>query len=546
MTAILAMLLAAGPAREPVTPDAQVRACLQFADFLAAEHRRAGHAGGHPDLPYLRFVSWHGIEPEYVEEVKALAGYLVNTVSQGELIFAWRDVPATGGLVSFVDIRHPKWNARAVSAVFRREKLFFEPFVTHTPAESLRVRLGIKQDPDTLHSEAVVWGPWLLRRIAESGIDPTYYDLLYANQRFVNQSAWPGGVYSDGKTYPAGAFKLIDPAGKEEAFVDFPKNEGDWEEFWGIKAAADFFKRQRRLGKTGEIVQGASNDPKGKGSFVSYNDRVIVFVMTPDGPAMETYDNVKTAGDRDYIEEPEKVAAGEIQADAGELLVTLPNKLQACLLINGKKERAEDADAKVVRNTKDGKSVVVRTQIGCITCHAPEGGIVSPSNRLYADTFVHGGVRRRFKSEDERLAVEAFFKSREPEYREWRGPNVRATAEATTTPAYPKGMTGTQVAAALLKFRTWYDTPVTAGRAAAEAGLPVAAFRHLCLQSASTKLKRLAAGLTVPRTVWDADGSREFGLLFDAAVDSADPLQRLKSADLLLDLEAQLKKGTGK
>jgi hypothetical protein len=93
----------------------------------------------------------------------------------------------------------------------------------------------------------------------------------------------------------------------------------------------------------------------------------------------------------------------------------------------------------------------------------------------------------------------------------------------------PRAWTGSDAAAEVLRFRGEYDGPVTTETAAREMGLPVSAFKWLCLRigvegpnekgvvvQRNQRATELVRGKEVPRSVWDDDLFRQVGLTLDA------------------------------
>jgi hypothetical protein len=210
-------------------------------------------------------------------------------------------------------------------------------------------------------------------------------------------------------------------------------------------------------------------------------------------------------------------------------------------LINADNNRAESADARLARNTRDARSVVVRTQIGCIICHTPDGGLIAPTNKQFAETFGHGGNVRKLKDVELKRIVDAFFIGWEEEYKGVQDAHVRAVARITADGNKP-GWKPQQLVAALIRFSDWYDDPVTSAQAAAEMGINEAAFRALCLQSPKTRINNLAVGKPIPRSVWETDTQKEFGLLFDASGADLDPIRRLIKPELFQDALKRVEK----
>ena len=88
----------------------------------------------------------------------------------------------------------------------------------------LRKAIEVDQDPKTLHAEAIVRADWFFRETMESVRSPSYYDLLFANQRLVTQirreKAHLSGYRWRSVLRNGGLTRRKRPS----KFVDFPKN----------------------------------------------------------------------------------------------------------------------------------------------------------------------------------------------------------------------------------------------------------------------------------------------------------------------------------
>lgn len=396
--------------------------------------------------------------------------------------------------------------------------------------------------------------------------------------------SWEGGIWAeDGKHYPAGSFKYTkkehlkkyqeDLKSWEEnkilreekkklpvknikvennlsvqnvldtkVKVDFPKNVKEWDKKWGVTAVEDFLKDEKIVIKNGEVVAGAKSDPH-RGSYVSYNDRIITFLPVPTGTSMRTYDSLKTAMKKNYANFPEEASIGDVPFDAGELLVNLPNGLQAAMLINGVGDRVEFGDSRAVRNTVDGFDVTVKTYVACVTCHAPQYGVLSPSNHKVKEAIKNGNaVITKDKIVKERL--DKFFEEWDDKLEIWRDPYKRALKKATKSEKEPNGWTGQKFASANVEFRNWYDHPLSLDQASAELGIPRLATILICLSEGSIDAGNLVLDGKVPRDVWEADLFPRLSLIFAAYRDLESPNELLKQfyPELLRQVQFDKKK----
>jgi hypothetical protein len=533
---------------EPTHPDADLGLVLAYLEAASPEVR-----------PYLVFFAFPEVPGEVLGRVVTTWRYAVNKVSTSPGVVRGAEVPGSGGRLWAVDYREPRWNLPAVLAVAARDRRYREPHVSPALARRLRELTGGKQDPKTFHLGVVLPGAWFAREVLETDRSPAYYDLLYAGERF--GGAAPGWAPYDTTVTAdrtpvgdlSGAFKAAltrgqavrvthqtdnpklvyvaagglegycraadlapAPAGPAAA-RDFPATDRDFDKKWGAAAARDFLKAEKLRVAVGAVVAGAKSDPV-RGSYVAYQDRVLYLLQTPLGVYMRTFDSLKTAGKRNYADKDQvrRVLLEDLEFDAGEFLASMPNGLQAALLTDGNGKRVEFADSRVARNTRDPVDVTVKTSIACDVCHAPQYGVLAPTNNKVLEA-IGRGVRLLDKDPEVRAELEGFFKGLDASLPVWRVRYQVALVGVTASPADPKGWTGQRLAAELLAFRDGYDAPVGPDQAAAELGYPKLAVILAALVDGSVDAGNLVAGGHVPRTVWDEDLLPRLALVLSAA-----------------------------
>jgi hypothetical protein len=318
--------------RSPKSPEDAARAWQAFLETVPET-----------DRPFL-FAQWWGQTPAEYRRFLTLYRIKLQTVNSQSPLVHSLPVPGTDNALWFYDLRLAGQTTSARAAVARRDKVFREPFISHAVAEGIRRLQGIRGDVQTFHCESIVPGPWFLRHVEQvDGFSPTYYDLLYAEERYgkevfgtglgsgkfltqggrdlppepvkpvgrswVDDRPWP----KDGKRYPSGSFEWV-PQAEIDAYEtamaawkklqagvavpqkaplppgqvfleakllkDFPKDLNDYEERWGSKAVNDFLAKQNLKVDNGEIVAGFTDDPK-RGSIVSYHNRLLKFASNP-------------------------------------------------------------------------------------------------------------------------------------------------------------------------------------------------------------------------------------------------------------------------
>jgi hypothetical protein len=484
------------------------------------------------DRPFTRYLSWHGVPPAKRGNWQTLMNWWVQQLSTGPTYYPLRQVSP---FLQAVDLRDYRWNRAAWSAVAQRDVLFREPLVDTLTADRLRQLTGVEQDPKTLAVDTVVWAPRLFRDSIETNRTSTYYDLLFAEQRFKGGKAGAakrepyeveeivdhkGGDYTgpDGLvrknlapgrySFKVTKYREVAGTGEAAAFVDFPKDEDDWNEFFGVKASVDYLHKQRIDIQNGAVVAGSSDDPV-RGSIVARNNRVVVItpVLRQGGNAVatETFDVLRTSGKKDFSERHTEIVVGDIQRDAGELLAPLFNGGQAGLLVNAQGKRIEKADIDVAHNRKDPVYGDVRTMMGCVGCHQPDEGFIMPKD-LTREMLLKG-VDVYTKDRDLRNRMQAFFLEWDTNVAGWRAPYAALRAKATRNPANPadKGWTPAKLDLEFHALRNWYDGPVSAEQAGAEVGVPHPFLRVMVSRSQRARLGLLAQGVAAPRNVWDDD-----------------------------------------
>ena len=470
-----------------------------------------------------------------------------------------------GGRLWALDLRCYKWNAAARAAVGERETYCEEPAI-HGPlpdkvreyyeglgkdpgslGQVLRDLIGY-QLPDAMRKQnrfpvvAMIRADWLHRDSMETARSSTYYDLLYAHRRFVGTKKerrvvyHPGGDFRhpDGKVIrnlEKGNYHYDLDVANAVQFVDFPKDEDDWNEIYGIAATGDFLKKAKVRIDFGSIAPGARDDKNG--SMVAWSNRVLKFERTPFGHAMKSFD-VKDTGLVDFVEKAVEVAAGDIPFEAGELLASQPNGAQASLLIDGKRKRIEKADPDFARNTLDPHYVDVRVPMGCVTCHVPDAGVIMPRNRI--KEAKDKGLRLKKLTKEQEIEFDRFFLGWERRIQPLREPLLEIFERTAANPAggskvkligrwafsSTKAWTPADFQAAYLRWRNEYDRPVSIQVAADELGVPAAALKVALSRGTSFRGGAFLLEGDVPRSVWERTLYRESSLLLSIP----DPLKR--------------------
>jgi uncharacterized protein (TIGR03000 family) len=302
---------------------------------------------------------------------------------------------------------------------------------------------------------------------------------------------------------------------------DFPRDEDDWNSFFGVTDVAKYLKRVQIDTRNGAAVEGGEIGKEG--SIVARQNRLLLRIGTPFGAAWKTFDVAETSGEKDFIERPAESTAlavvGKLKYDAGELIASLPNGGQAYLLTDGKGRRIEVADNRFAIDRTDSKDVRVRTGGSCLVCHSQKNGIIPPRNVIARN--LAQGIDLKFRDTDEQDRVRGFFLGWDRKLK-FDQDNYLDLTQRTT------GWDGAKLSAEFRAARDWYDAPVDAEQAARHVGVPLTTFKLIASAvgakprgeggGSTTRLKMLIQGDVIPRKTWDKDWYRQVQLMRGALV----------------------------
>jgi hypothetical protein len=534
------------PPVQVLNPDVHIRLAAQFVataeDFKSptGEIIPGHHAFGTADLPYVRFVSFWDATDDDLDLCVRLIDWWLHQMTFVQAVKPLREVPGSEGRLFWLDMRHKGWNAIAWQAVAEREFYLVEPGIDHQQAEYLRQKVcapvsaaakegrriaapgGQTKVQLILPAEAIVSGRQLLRDTFETDRVDSYYDLLFARQRFGDREWWPGGPWN-GKDYSPGWYRK-----KDSGFVhkNFPRDVNDWDKAFGIDVIRDFGRSSKVDLDFGGVVEGGQDNPR-SGSAVSLHNRLVVTFQGPFGGASRTFDVLETSGVRDYSESlifaGQKFIKGEgakAVFDAGELLYYLPNGGQAGLLINAQGKRIEAAANNVALDGADtGMDKRVRNMGSCLECHAPAGGYILP--RDLVSEGMQQGISYKFKNPEQLDRLLGFVKIYKKRVEGYQGPYLDLLAELTKGRGEDKapGWNGAQVGKQVEHLRRSYDLPLDLDAAAREMGMPPDALKRFLAKSPFNRANQLLHGRPVPRRVWERDLYPNLQILRAAEVD---------------------------
>lgn len=483
------------------------------------------------EWPYIRFITWYDTRPEDLNNLQSMMTWWLNHLSFSPSI--GRPVAVTDRLW-MVDLREFGWNEFAWEVVAERDPYMQMPFIRKEYGLAMQDYCNYQNSAKQAEQKrfpviAMVKADWLLRETMETNRSPSYYDLLYAKFRFegsvaggkfVTPEKWrvetkkiyhsggdyiypddtgrvlknvKAGWYEADMKYKVPSTQIVEQ--RKIVFKDVPKNEDEWNTIYGIDQIVKFMDNVKIDMKKGAVVAGSSDLEKG-GSIVARSNRVVRLIENaPYGLVTKTFDTDTTSGDTDYLEKSPEVAIGKIKFKAGELISTLPNKSIAGLLVDGKGNRIERADLQFAHNTLDPKFQDVRTMMGCITCHSPEGGFIPPRNMVEED-LIKRGIDVRIYDKEKYLQYKSF-------YLEWRN-----RINSFQSPYYYfSEQTGRSKASDLTQLylteRDRYDSPLNLDQAALELCTDVDAVRLQFSRSVLSRLDVLVQGGTIPREAWE-------------------------------------------
>jgi mono/diheme cytochrome c family protein len=136
-------------------------------------------------------------------------------------------------------------------------------------------------------------------------------------------------------------------------------------------------------------------------SGVSQNNRLIEWHKSPYGSYWKSYDFGGNAGRQNLFEYPlgPGPAADQFQHDGGELIYTLPNGLQAYLLVDGHGNRIDQGPTNIVSDPKrPDKSVT--NGVSCMSCHY--AGVIVKADKVGPAVRAN---RKAYGNADEILAL---------------------------------------------------------------------------------------------------------------------------------------------
>lgn len=495
---------------------------------------------------FLWYLDFRDVPEARLDDTVAFTQWWLNQMSFARAVGYLQRVNARLYYVNILDFR---WNQKARDIVGAREPYTDAAWCDEEDVVYLQKTLEIEQDAalarqNRFPTVGVVRATWLLRETLESARNGSYYDLLYARQRYggITRRA---GVGNSQKTefvrpptvlveslagrlvevrpeqvrpgekaytrvpgsnvlreYRPGAEPTysstsrddykVDSTAKERTGANFPADLKDWNDAYGIDIVKDF-ANQRKIDVTYGSITPGSNSDEVKGSIVALNDRLVFTIPNGYGfVSMRTFDFLETTGRKDLLERspdvPFDAEKDNLNEDAGEHLNYLPNGGQAALLTNGQKKRVEAADPQAAQNSLGKKHrATVRNPGDCIECHAPDGGYILPHNLI--TQMREAGVDLSIKKHRKFEKFKAFYENWEENVEPYRRAYLRLAGLATRNPLKPgdKGWTGPVLAKKYQEFMGWYDAPLKAETVAIDTGYETGLVKQAAADAAIEK-----------------------------------------------------------
>lgn len=164
---------------------------LELRAFDDVTRKRAAQAvlDFEPTEPFLAFATFYNAPAELLDIWKGDFVFKLNHLHRQQTLVIPKNVPGTDGRLVYWDIRDCGWTIAARNAVFAREPFMIAGTLLGETAARMNSLLGVKNPPfnDKLkkfHCMGVVRADWFVRETGETLRSNSYYDLLFAPERF--------------------------------------------------------------------------------------------------------------------------------------------------------------------------------------------------------------------------------------------------------------------------------------------------------------------------------------------------------------------------
>jgi hypothetical protein len=491
--ALARLRLALNPELPAWSPGYVVERCAEHLSMVPPESK-----------PFVRYFDGSAAPRALLPALTAALAFGCNSASSATVVSVPQPVPHADNRLFWIDLRWYRWTPEVWEQVAGEDPYFREPLVpSASPGlATLKATSG----------NAVVRAGWFLAYTFDTtqflkgadtkADDAFYYKLVYGTRTeevtervtveraTVERRSVPVRTAA-GLEYREQDVTVTRPVVETRKTVvtraAVPQTAAEFERFWKVDT---------KLLEEFPLDQGAVVDEGRSG--VSLQNRTIWRVRTAIGSYWRTFDVLRSAGDQDFLENP-----FPREFDAGEHIALDAKGAQHYLLTNGKGERVEFGDPRVVHDTASGNKVLL-TAASCIHCH--DAGILPVRNEL--EKIVELGADLKAYGPERALRLKQFYFGDLPRL-------IRNDqADYAAFVARCNGLSPQQNAAAFGRARSWYAQPVTLEQAAREIGCAPRELADALSVGTKGRLGRLALdGTPVPRTTWERGGYQEAFLL---------------------------------
>ena len=291
--------------------------------------------------------------------------------------------------------------------------------------------------------------------------------------------------------------------------LELPESDVELEKRLGLDVGRNF--ERNRLLRAGFAESG-----------VSVSNRLVERHSTADGYYWKSYDFKRSNGTGNLFQFPlgpnfkdHPFPEFAFQHDGGEVIFSLPNGLQAYLLVDGKGDRIDTGPIEVVRDLKEtaGTPLVVNG-ISCMHCH--QNGMIAFRDSVRNGLAVFGDVRRKafelYPPVDEmdrwvQRDQQQFVKSLKATLSPWLHDSARTTGTSAPAPTTLDQSGLDQTAEPVATVTRFYNADVSLDVAAFELGLDDPQVLANAIKN-NPNLRRLGLGpllhqQRIDRLVWD-------------------------------------------
>ena len=308
------------------------------------------------ELYYIRYLSVHNLPPDMRLEGLKVSSWLLNSVSKNDIIV----VPAIGGpdniliRVNLFDYGiDPKvWDKFGEKDPYFHQKIIETKVIT--------VGTGEFEWVSTNETYRASDGKWYYKQVQR---EKTITQTVTGHEK-VAAAAW---LDTNSMLYLIDKTKSRAPILRADWFITYASQSPQYYDWLGFKTLDDYLnfvafdKRALRREARATVVTSGSG---GKCPRVARHNRILRWTPTFNGGVWETFDFAQSTGAKNVIN---NFLASK--RDAGEYIGNGGNGLQYYFLVNGKNERVDESDNKVVVDSMALDARVINGR-SCMWCHS--------------------------------------------------------------------------------------------------------------------------------------------------------------------------------